>query len=164
MTTNNVLAFTRPGPSRPPRSASKRVRRYRPYFGAEHPLAEVARHRCRELGHRSDPDHRVGPVACGPCWEAAIRADERFAVENDLDDADPVPADDLDEIALEKAMRGERVPLTEHERATAIARLHEAGLTAHQIAKRLHMAHRDVEAVLSPTSAEAERLSAALAA
>ena len=162
MPTNNVLAFTRPGPSRPPRTTPKRDRLRRTYFSAAHPLAEAARHRCRQLDHRTDPNHCVGPVACGECWEAAIRADERFVVENDLDDAEPVPADDLDEIALEKAMRGQRVRLTGPERTAAITRLTETGLTVHQIARRLHIAHRDVEAALTP--APADRPSAALAA
>lgn len=44
----------------------------RPYFGDDHPLARAARARC---GHRGSP--KVAGVACGDCWEATIRADER---------------------------------------------------------------------------------------
>jgi len=178
MSTNNLLSATRPTPSTPKRSNPKRartrpktarttpapVRRVRTHFVATHPLAEAARHRCRGLNHRAEPTRHIGKVACDECWEAAIRADERFAVENDLDDAEPAaPDDDLDEIALEKAMRGQRVPLTGPERIAAIARLNAAGLTVHQIARRLHIAHRDIEAALPPTET-ADRQSAALAA
>jgi len=168
MTTNNVLAFTRPTPSGPPHAKPAPLRLLRPpfepprpaevcaptpepdHFAAAHPLAEVVRRRCRELDHSALPGRHVGPVGCGQCWEAAIRADERFVVEYDLDDAAPVPADDLDEIALERAMRGERVPLTEYERTIAIHRLRAAGLTVHQIAKRLHVGAARVGAVLNP--------------
>ena len=157
MTTDNILAFTRPTPSRPRSGkpgAPKHVRQRRPaHFSAKHPLAAVARRRCRELGHRADPSREVGAVACEECWEAAIRADERFVVEYDLDDAAPVPADDLDEIALELAMRGKRVHLTRPERAAAITRLHEDGLSACAIGKRLHIAQRDVEAAIKSIEA-----------
>ena len=44
----------------------------KPYFGDTHPLAETARARCV---HRGTP--KVAGVACGPCIEAVIRADER---------------------------------------------------------------------------------------
>lgn len=176
MTTNNVPASTRPAPSKPKRAKRRRsrtapapVRRRRTHLVAEHPLAEAVRHRCLQLDHRADAGRYIGKVGCDECWEAAIRADERFAVENDLDDADPVPADDLDEIALGKAMRGERVRLTGHERAAAIGRLAEAGLSAGQIAYRLHLAGRDVQALLEAAAAVAaesvpQRPSAALAA
>jgi ParB family transcriptional regulator, chromosome partitioning protein len=43
------------------------------WFTSKHPLARVARGLCG-----SHPDRRtiIGSVACGACWEAAIRADE----------------------------------------------------------------------------------------
>lgn len=45
------------------------------YLTGAHPLAQAARDQCSEV-HRT---HRslVGGIACGQCWEAAIRADER---------------------------------------------------------------------------------------
>ena len=46
----------------------------KPYFGDTHPLATAARTRC---GHIGSP--KVAGVACGRCWEATIRADERTA-------------------------------------------------------------------------------------
>jgi hypothetical protein len=174
MTTNNVLAFTRPAPSKPKRSrpktgkpgTPKRARRQRTHFGADHPLAVPARGRCRDLDHRTQSGSFY-PVACGSCWEAAIRTDERVAVEDGLGNVDPVPADDLDEIALERALRGGRVNLTRHERHVAIFRLYAEGLTGNAIGKRLHIAQRDVTAVLDPFADEdepAEDAPAALAA
>lgn len=44
----------------------------RPHFGDQHPLADVARAHC---DHRGIP--KVASVACGPCWESVIRADEQ---------------------------------------------------------------------------------------
>ena len=44
------------------------------YFDRNHRLAGAARRRCDEQGH-PDLENRVGAVACGPCWEAAIVAD-----------------------------------------------------------------------------------------
>lgn len=43
-----------------------------PYFSKSHALSERAAAVC---GHRGVP--KVGGVACGPCWEHVIRADER---------------------------------------------------------------------------------------
>jgi ParB/RepB/Spo0J family partition protein len=45
------------------------------HFGEAHPLADLARQMCVTAGHT---DQRIlGGVACGRCWEDAIRADER---------------------------------------------------------------------------------------
>ena len=174
MTTSNVLAFTRPAPSAPNRSRPKagrpgkprRAPRRRQFFGALHPLAVPARQRCRELGHRTGSG-AFYTVACGSCWEAAIRMDERVVVEHELEDDPAIPADDLDEVAVERAMRGQRVTLTRHERNVAIFRLYAAGLSDKAIGKRLHIAQRDVAAVLDPFAAEhenADDIPAALAA
>lgn len=43
-----------------------------PYFGADHPLAGLARETCKSAGHKTG---RLGRTACGACFEAAIRAD-----------------------------------------------------------------------------------------
>lgn len=45
----------------------------KPYFGDAHPLATAARAACSCIGRPKI----VGGVACGPCWDAVIRADER---------------------------------------------------------------------------------------
>lgn len=45
-----------------------------PYFGPQHPLARQAADRCK---HRSTLRRDSSTVACGECWEATIRDDER---------------------------------------------------------------------------------------
>lgn len=50
----------------------------RAHLGAAHPLAQVAAQLCRS---HVGPVPRVGRVACGSCWEEAIRNDERVVVE-----------------------------------------------------------------------------------
>jgi ParB family transcriptional regulator, chromosome partitioning protein len=47
------------------------------HFAARHPLANAAGQRCTTAGHHTRP--RLGGVACGACWEAAIRADQAAA-------------------------------------------------------------------------------------
>lgn len=49
------------------------------HFSTAHPLAEKARVRCELAGHTGRKLGRSGvsPGACGACWEAEIRADER---------------------------------------------------------------------------------------
>lgn len=44
------------------------------HFGRRHRLASVARDLCNSLGHPGRG--RLGSVACGPCWEHAIRTDQ----------------------------------------------------------------------------------------
>lgn len=148
MTVDNVLDFPRMPAAKLLPDIGSRPHRRQAHFEPAHPLAEIARRRCRELGHHNEFKRAVGLVACGECWEAVIRADERIVVECDLDDAEPVPADDIDEIAVELAMRGQHVVLSAAEQATAIRRLHDAGLTVHQTAARLRLAHREVREAL----------------
>jgi ParB family chromosome partitioning protein len=45
-----------------------------------HPLAEKAAILCEHNGHHKNTPGRPGGVACGHCWEAVIRADERDRV------------------------------------------------------------------------------------
>lgn len=52
-------------------------RRAPAHFTAVHPLAADAHSLCTAAGHPAAD--RYGKVACGPCWEAAIRADARNA-------------------------------------------------------------------------------------
>jgi hypothetical protein len=51
------------------------------HFSAAHPLAEPARTRCEQADHQARKlgrnPKKPWPGACGACWEAAIRADER---------------------------------------------------------------------------------------
>jgi ParB family chromosome partitioning protein len=46
------------------------------YFGAQHPQSEPAGQKCRRARHDSH-SRLAGGIACGPCWESAIRDDER---------------------------------------------------------------------------------------
>ena len=102
------------------------------WFGRAHPLADVARDRCRAEGH-----HLPRRGACGACWERAVRDDERFAVECSLPRELSGDAGVVDEVAVDRACRGEVVRLTRLELWVAVARLRDRGLTARRIASRL---------------------------
>lgn len=111
----------------------------RPFLDAHHALAAVAAGHCRR---HSVP--RTGGVACGPCWEQAIRDDERWAVENDLPrqlDRDP---DLVDDVAVARAVAGEPVRLTRAERQVAINQLRRAGASPGRIAGVLRTNHTSV--------------------
>lgn len=85
------------------------------YLGPRHPVAEVAARHCVE--HKQSPQSRVGGVACGACWERAIRDDERAAVEFGVPrEFEPDPSY-VDEVAVERALQGEAVALTRVERS-----------------------------------------------
>ena len=60
------------GRARPARAGSNNH-----HFGVAHDLADRAKRRCASNKHTA---HRIGKVACGECWEAVIRADERSAI------------------------------------------------------------------------------------
>lgn len=47
-----------------------------------HPLAKQAMRACEARGHTSR--RRIGNIACGQCWETAIRTDERLVVTAEL--------------------------------------------------------------------------------
>lgn len=51
------------------------------YLALSHPLAGDARLYCDASGHEKKSGRRIGGVACGACWEAVIRADERGGVD-----------------------------------------------------------------------------------
>lgn len=74
--------------------ASSEARRRRtapaPHWVATHPLAPAAARICDDAKHR----HSRHEMACGACWEAAIRADERgrAASGDRLIEAEPEPA------------------------------------------------------------------------
>jgi len=106
------------------------------HLSGSHPLATVAGRRCRQ----SHPGRGflLGGVACGVCWEAAIRADERLAVECELPAAPPPPDREyVDLVAVERAAAGERVPLTRAEKRAAAVRLAAAGYGPGPISVRL---------------------------
>lgn len=112
------------------------------HFGPEHPLAEVAERHCRN--HDQDIAREV---ACGECWERAIRDDERIVVECGLPrEIEPDPGY-VDEIAVDLACRGEPVSLTPVELAVAVHRLGTKGLSPVEIARQLHLSYSEVIAV-----------------
>jgi hypothetical protein len=83
-------------------------------------------------------------VACGACWERAIRDDERVVVECGLPrEITPDPSY-VDQIAVDLACRGERVSLTRREFRVAVARLHGRRLPVTAIARRLSTSHQAV--------------------
>lgn len=128
------------------------------HFAAGHPLARVARTRC-ELEHAVPMSARLGKTACAECWEFVIRTDERVAVEFDLP---PLTGDDtsiVDEIAVELAVRGQRVQLTRMEKAEAVARMAAAGRSVVEVALRLRMNMCEVGKLWpAPTSATSQEL------
>lgn len=88
------------------------------WLGRGHALAGVAGQRCRAVHPDLTARQRLGRVACGQCWEAAVRADERVAAEFELPAESPAPdLSYVDPVAVERAAAGERVRLTRAERA-----------------------------------------------
>jgi hypothetical protein len=77
---------------------------------------------------------------------------------DDIDNPDERPAtvdsgDMFDDIAVERAMHGDRVTLTTQERAEATRRLTAAGHTAEDIAARLHTTSRSIQRQRARTAA-----------
>ena len=111
---------------------------FRLHLGPSHPLARVAGERCTHL------TPQVGGVACGECWESAIRDDERFVVENDLPREVGEQDEGVDEVAIERAVAGESTSLTRQEQRIAIAALLRYGKTPAYISRVLRMNHSAV--------------------
>jgi len=103
------------------------------WFTKAHPLAGVARHRCLTL-HGTPP--RL-TVACGACWEYAVRTDATVAALEGLPADLVIDPDLIDEVAVDRACTGQRVHLTDAETLTAVARLRAEGLTLVSVADRL---------------------------
>ncbi|MFC7245165.1 hypothetical protein ACFQO7_22035 [Catellatospora aurea] len=88
------------------------------------PLAPVAARHCAGHVHH-DPADLLGGIACESAWAKALTDDLLIALECDLPlivEADPTY---IDEIAVERAVRGEELELTELERAEVKRRLAE---------------------------------------
>ena len=111
---------------------------FRLHLGPSHPLARIAGERCTHL------TPQVGGVACGECWESAIRDDERFVVENDLPREVGDQDDGVDEVAVERALAGEPIYLTHQEQRIAIVVLLRHGKTPAYISRVLRMNHSTV--------------------
>jgi len=117
-----------------------------PYLGPLHPLADVARNRCR--AEHPKTTHRLGGIGCGRCWERVIRADERVVVELGLPPELAVDPHLVDHVAVERACAGDPVRLTKAERRAAVGRLLASGLTSAQAAGRLGMSGARISAFL----------------
>jgi hypothetical protein len=129
------------------------VRRVRRLFPATHPLLPVASRICQHRKPDADP--------CGPCWELAIRNDERVVVEFELPREVETDRFYVDEIAVERACRGERVNLTRTERRAAIELLHtRRQLSPTQIARVLHTNDESVRFALGALSQSSPQLRA----
>jgi hypothetical protein len=87
----------------------------------DHPLAAVAARLCQR--HPAAFVDLVGGVACGGCWSTALFNDFMLALECGLPlelDADPSY---IDQVAVERALRGEALDLTAMERTEVRRRL-----------------------------------------
>jgi ParB family chromosome partitioning protein len=115
------------------------------YLSGSHPLAGAVAERCTAEHGRAGT--RVGGVGCGRCWEQVIRADERAQLAGEEPDYAPI----LDEVAIERAMAGERVALTHGERVEAARRLRVRGASAAATGAALGMTGRNAVR-LAPTS------------
>ena len=122
------------------------------HLGWAHPLAQVASEHCAD---HSAP--LMGGVACGACWELAIRDDERFAVQHDLPRELVADPELVDQVAVERASRGEPVPLTEAELRETIRRLHRTGLSGAGIVRLLDASERVVSQTLRAYREELRR-------
>jgi len=127
------------------------------HLDRSHPLAEVAAGHCRTHGTRAGTG--IGGVACGACWERAIRDDEQVAIEHGLPrELTPDPGY-VDQVALAQACAGKRVRLTDAERAEAAERLYARGLTRVQVARRLRVA---ADQIPQPVAVRAPRTARSL--
>jgi hypothetical protein len=76
------------------------------------------------------------------CWDDIDDPDEQPIINPAEDDLD---VDDIDEIAVQEAMWGRRVTLTDREALEAVTRLTDAGYSVAEIAERLHTNARFVQ-------------------
>jgi hypothetical protein len=123
--------------------------------GKSHPVAEPARRRCRNLHPKRAA--RVA-VACGECWEQAIRDDERMVVLFGLPREIEPDLTYVDHVAVELAVAGHKPRLTPLEQSAAVAILLRRGWSDTRIAEWLGIrASRviDLRSGVVPTGTEA---------
>lgn len=68
-----TLAVIESGKARPAAKGKKSAA----HFSVHHSLASRVKRRCQSKGHKRGGAKSAGGFACGECWEAVIRADER---------------------------------------------------------------------------------------
>jgi len=116
------------------------------HLPAGHLVADVARRSCG-VGHPVVP----AGIACAVCWEAAIRADERFVHLFDLTDPDDrdlaSKPDYVDEVAVEQFIDGTDVAITPAEWIEVVARLRATGSDDATIVARLAAVEQPAETV-----------------
>lgn len=93
------------------------------YFSRSHPLAEPAGRLCAQSHKKGPVDLLIGSVACGACWEQAIRIDERFVIDNGVERTIIPDPTYVDPIAVERALKSEKVRLTNAEQIAVACRL-----------------------------------------
>ncbi len=98
------------------------------HFSSSHPLADIAAEHCQK--HMGPRDLGLSGIACGQCWELAIRDDEKFVVENELPRELETDPDYIDDVAVRQTLEGQKVPLTRAERAEVTRRQ-----AAHKLAR-----------------------------
>lgn len=114
------------------------------YFDGAHPLYEVADVNCQTI-HRALPGE-----PCPGCWEQAIRADERVAVEEQLGEhPDRDPFDESAVIQAADLTRELPVPLYKAVRDAAARVMVQRGMTFDAVAERLGLgSHESVRQML----------------
>ncbi|OLL69915.1 hypothetical protein Ae168Ps1_6342c [Pseudonocardia sp. Ae168_Ps1] len=97
-----------------------------------------------------------GGTACGPCWEHAIRNDERFVIEAELTIADQPPDPGyVDEVAVRRTLDGEVLPLGANELDEVIRRMHREGASPTAISEMTGLRYREVRARLHALASRA---------
>ena len=118
------------------------------HFTKQHPLASIAYERCDHTRRQ-----KVGSIACGQCWEQAIRDDALGLLE---ETGGPIVGTinsyaanlPVDEIAVQRALDGDRtVRLNASELRAAITSLHARGASDRQIARTLGRADRVIHRI-----------------
>lgn len=101
------------------------------WFTRSHPLAVNVELACDHAERRT----LIAGVGCGQCWEAAIRTHERGQLE---------VTPPHDEVAVLRALSGERMTLTRADRLECIRRLVREGRSDGEIAHRIGSTDRQV--------------------
>ncbi|WP_144300694.1 hypothetical protein [Stackebrandtia nassauensis] len=127
------------------------------HLGPHHRLAAVVRQRCRQAGHpQIHGSNGMAGVGCGSCWEAAIRADERLRIEEQLPAECPPDPLLIDEVAVERFCAGEagKPQLTRPEKVEAARRLIARNVPLDEIRRRLALSSRIWRQILAAANGD----------
>ena len=107
--------------------------------------ATPTRSDCKAIRHCSARAYTAWGCECPEAYAALQAKYRRRVKQGGLSRSLPRPRHrDIDEVAVERAMKGEPVPLTVPERGVVVDRLTRKGLSCKEIAKRLGIAERSV--------------------